>query len=225
MSGTIVGAGHASVGAFADTSEITWRAAHGTLEMLRFMLGARVVALFACEPGPRIAAPRLIASEGLTQAGLDLARELWAAAHASLAEGEPCGRDHPPALLLPCKDGRGVTGLAYVEGRGAFNRSRLPLLVPLSPVLARVLRRLGNPAAPLDDDGAAGDDVPGIDALQLQVLLERHEWNVSRVARVMGVTRMTVYNRLRRACIARQRVSKSASRCRREGSPDPVGGE
>jgi transcriptional regulator of acetoin/glycerol metabolism len=48
-----------------------------------------------------------------------------------------------------------------------------------------------------------------VDVAQLQVLLERNEWNVSRVARVVGVTRMTIYNRMRRAGIPRQRIPKT----------------
>jgi Bacterial regulatory protein, Fis family len=49
----------------------------------------------------------------------------------------------------------------------------------------------------------------------LRALLEDHEWNVSRVARVLGVTRMTIYNRLRRLGMERVRVFKTglARRC------------
>jgi transcriptional regulator with GAF, ATPase, and Fis domain len=40
---------------------------------------------------------------------------------------------------------------------------------------------------------------------QLLVLLERNDWNVARVARALGVTRATVYQRLARFEIPRQR--------------------
>jgi transcriptional regulator with GAF, ATPase, and Fis domain len=44
--------------------------------------------------------------------------------------------------------------------------------------------------------------------LQLLSLLERHEWNIAEVARLIGVTRRTVYMRLRSFGIDRKRVPK-----------------
>jgi transcriptional regulator of acetoin/glycerol metabolism len=44
--------------------------------------------------------------------------------------------------------------------------------------------------------------------LQLLSLLERHEWNIAEVARLMSVTRRTVYMRLRSFGIERRRVPK-----------------
>jgi len=44
---------------------------------------------------------------------------------------------------------------------------------------------------------------------KLLLLLNRNEWNIARVARMMGVTRRTVYLRLQRYNILRERVPKS----------------
>jgi transcriptional regulator of acetoin/glycerol metabolism len=44
---------------------------------------------------------------------------------------------------------------------------------------------------------------------RLVELLKRNEWNLARVARVLGVTRRTVYMRLKRYDIARQKVPKT----------------
>ena len=44
--------------------------------------------------------------------------------------------------------------------------------------------------------------------LQLLSLLERHEWNIAEVARLLSVTRRTVYMRLRSFGIDRKRVPK-----------------
>jgi len=44
--------------------------------------------------------------------------------------------------------------------------------------------------------------------LQLLSLLERHEWNIAEVARLLGVTRRTVYLRLRSFGIERKHVPK-----------------
>lgn len=43
----------------------------------------------------------------------------------------------------------------------------------------------------------------------LRELLERHEWNIARVAREMGNTRRTVYQRMERWGIFRKKVSKA----------------
>lgn len=47
------------------------------------------------------------------------------------------------------------------------------------------------------------------EAKSLCMLMEAHGWNLSRVARELGVTRMTIYNRLRRWGLTRKRVSKA----------------
>jgi len=44
--------------------------------------------------------------------------------------------------------------------------------------------------------------------LQLLTLLERNHWNIAHVARLLGVTRRTVYMRLRSFGIERRRVPK-----------------
>ena len=44
--------------------------------------------------------------------------------------------------------------------------------------------------------------------LQLLSLLERHEWNIAEVARLLKVTRRTVYMRLRSFGIERKHVPK-----------------
>ena len=47
---------------------------------------------------------------------------------------------------------------------------------------------------------------------KLLLLLNRNEWNIARVARLMGVTRRTIYLRLQRYNIPRERVPKSRQR-------------
>ncbi len=46
---------------------------------------------------------------------------------------------------------------------------------------------------------------------QLEGLLNRHEWKLSQVARVLGVSRLTVYKRMRRLGIERLRVLRAPS--------------
>jgi transcriptional regulator of acetoin/glycerol metabolism len=52
-------------------------------------------------------------------------------------------------------------------------------------------------------------DVPEQSRDRLVSLLHRNEWNIARVARVMGVTRRTIYLRLKRYGIDRQVVPRS----------------
>jgi DNA-binding NtrC family response regulator len=47
---------------------------------------------------------------------------------------------------------------------------------------------------------------------KLLLLLDRHDWNIARVARLMGITRRTVYLRLRRYGIPRERRYKTRTR-------------
>jgi transcriptional regulator of acetoin/glycerol metabolism len=47
-----------------------------------------------------------------------------------------------------------------------------------------------------------------VERRKLILLLDRHEWNVSRVARELGKTRSTVYHRLEALRIERKRVRK-----------------
>ena len=54
--------------------------------------------------------------------------------------------------------------------------------------------------------------VQDIEREKLLLLLNRNEWNIARVARLMGVTRRTVYLRLRRYNIPRERVLKTRIR-------------
>jgi len=58
-------------------------------------------------------------------------------------------------------------------------------------------------------DVAAGADAEEAERASLVVMPERNEWNLSRVARLLGVTRMTIYNRLRRLGVPRERTLKS----------------
>jgi hypothetical protein len=110
---------------------------------------------------------------------------------------------------------------------GARPRSVIGLRA-LSSVVATLLRRLRGDVDAVSDVDAThpADEAVPADALhavatlppartstlRLRVLLDENEWNIARVARILGVTRMTVYNRLRRQGVKRKRVPKSSRR-------------
>lgn len=174
-------------------------------------------ALFCGTRGGRLS---LETSRSLDQLALDLARREWGQAPEALAEGTPMYRQRLERsyLLLPCADGGLVSGLLYVELGLTSRRVPAAHLATFAGILGRALRtRAGLAPAPADPAPVveAGESLaPDAERENLVLLLERNEWNVSRVARLLGVTRMTVYNRLKRYKVPRERVRKTQRRAR-----------
>jgi hypothetical protein len=123
-------------------------------------------------------------------------------------------------LVVPLYVGRRLGALLYVDvsttpGRSESGGDQVDKMVQLSKVVARtVAASLARPNAPGTAEPQAWDHYiertppEEIERRRLVLLLERHEWNVARVARALGVTRATVYLRLRRHGIPRRRVPK-----------------
>ena len=61
----------------------------------------------------------------------------------------------------------------------------------------------------LIEDYLAGAKPAELERRQLLTILERSEWNLARAARIMGVTRATIYNRMERLGIERVKVPKT----------------
>jgi transcriptional regulator of acetoin/glycerol metabolism len=109
--------------------------------------------------------------------------------------------------LLPLMDGLELTGLLFIEG-GTSIEKKNPVVIALAAALkaARV-----HPARPHGwEENVAGSEV---ERRRLVAALEHHEWNIARVARLIGVTRRTVYLRLKRYSIDRRRVPKTFKPC------------
>lgn len=143
---------------------------------------------------------RLVYSQNLDQRSLEAAAAHWSAAAAALGSGMPRqGQTPRPYLLLPCLAGTRLQGVLYLE---CERRPRPAQSHVFGALLGEALSGLaGTPAQP-----ARSDPADEIEAKHLLGLLERNEWNVSRVARILGVTRMTLYGRLRRFGLVRRRV-------------------
>lgn len=187
--------------------------AEDVLELLLSLSLAERGALFARGGSGSLT---LEASRGLDQSALDLSRQEWARASESLLAGTPTYRQrHDRAyLLLPCTDGGVVVGLLYVELGAGCRRVPASHLSTFAGILGRALQVRAGAAASLAQGEGFGAP-PDAERENLVLLLERHEWNVSRVARLLGVTRMTVYNRMRRLDVPRERVRKSRTRAAR----------
>jgi DNA-binding CsgD family transcriptional regulator len=143
--------------------------------------------------------------------------EIWLSAGLSLgavAELPVRWADHREALIA----GRSVveSGFALLPAMlGDEMVAALYLAQPegLAVSEARVFGAAIAQAVQASEAGAVARPVPSLSPteetrLQLLSLLERHEWNIAEVARLLGVTRRTVYLRLRSFGIERKHVPK-----------------
>jgi GAF domain-containing protein len=197
------------------------------LEVVMALVNGRSAGVFAtCDE--RLT---LFASRGIDQFGLDAVDAIWRRAKDALRDGEPvyvpdCLLDQdlapvaaggPASLaIFPVLDAGELIALLYLDSaEPRFCEAKdVERLARFSAILARAVR----PEHDTASRGATGWEaylertpVEDIERQKLLLLLNRNEWNIARVARLMGVTRRTIYLRLRRYDIPRERVSKSRS--------------
>jgi hypothetical protein len=139
--------------------------------------------------------------------------ELWGRHEKALRNGRPAGRDS--LKLLPLLDGADLVGAVYVEGANGDTARIKPFLA----VLARAVLAATDPEALR----AFGADLLGVGVERSKreitlASLRQHEWNISRVARELGLTRRTIYLRLGRWGVNRERVPKTPRRAAEEGA-------
>ena len=205
------------------------RLAERTLEVVMSLLNGRAGAVFTCG-GEEIT---LFASRGIDQAVLDMVPVAWAAQKEALRRGETFyvpdrGSDRRlPAVLLerpgpasfvisPVLEDESLLALLYVDSQEPHfcDTHDLERLSKFSRIVAKSVQDTAS-ARPM---GGTADSweaylertpVEDMEREKLLLLLNRNEWNIARVARMMGVTRRTVYLRLQRYNIPRERVPKS----------------
>jgi hypothetical protein len=139
-------------------------------------------------------------SAGLSLAGLAELPVRWADHARSLAAG--CAVVEAGFALLPAMLGSEMVAAVYLaQPEGAsLGDTRV-----FGTAIAQAVR-----ASDETDSGRRAAEVrPAEEArLQLFSLLERNDWNIAHVARLLGVTRRTVYMRLRSFGIERRHVPK-----------------
>lgn len=180
--------------------------AQADLAAMRVLTQARAWAFFAIGDS----GARLLASDKIDRCCLDavvtLAGTHGAPALAALAH--EAADDSPRSRLLLAFPHAGPRdhGLLYLEGPPAHVPLGL-LLNLLGRELEALLRlNVGTPTAvlaPVETAATTGEPEA------LRALLEQHEWSVARVARLLGVTRMTVYNRMRRYGVLRTKLEET----------------
>lgn len=211
-------------------TEDSERLGERTLEVVMALVNGRSAGVFGtCDE--RLT---LLASRGIDQYVLDAADAIWLRGKDDLRRGRAiyvpdCRSDGAlaavtpggPASLavLPVIDRETLVAVLYVDSAQPYfcEGNDLERLVKFSTLLARAVR----PDAESDaaSSGGAGwqaylerTSVEDIEREKLVLLLNRNEWNIARVARLMGVTRRTIYLRLQRYNIPRERVYKSRLR-------------
>lgn len=209
------------------------RLAGRSLDVLLSLTSGRSAAVFSCEEG-RLT---LFASRGIDQHVLDGVDGVWSRLAASLRDGEavyvaerksevrlpkPAEPGGPASLVVaPVHADERLVGLVYIdsleprfctphdlERLAKFGRIFAKALTDVEPAEERVQGRL----AAAWDSYLERTPVDDIEREKLLLLLNRNEWNIARVARLMGVTRRTIYLRLARYNVPRERVRKTRGR-------------
>lgn len=175
-------------------------------------LGGLCAALFGVSEGGR---PRLVVANAVSQLDLDQAARLRATHQAQLDAGETVCLNSAGALyLVPILDPQFV-GLLYVklerrlsaELEGELRRlAKLAVIALRGDASERVQNRAENEAylRHMSEDDLLRD--------KMLLALNEHEWNIARVARLLGLNRRTIYLRLERWGLARRRIVKGTKR-------------
>jgi hypothetical protein len=175
------------------------RSAETALSQVLKHVRATGAGLFRLMEGRRIG---LFASHGLDQEDLDRAHEAWRDASESILAGHALTEES--FTLVPL--GAGPEGVLYVGAADTFRltaRASDALRV-LEPFLLAALEAEPDEGSPIDDY-LRTTPPEQVEREQLTLVLRANGWNISGVARAMGVTRVTIYQRMQRLGIPRER--------------------
>jgi len=207
------------------------RLAERTLEVITSLTNGRSGAVFACNDGSIM----LFASRAIDQYALDAIKGAWASQAEVFSRGESfyvpewaterripleVTKGGPASFaVVPAFDGERLVGLIYVDSLDPHfcEEHDISRLQKFSRIIAKAICESsseGQRPTPADawETYLERTPVEDMEREKLLLLLNRNEWNIARVARLMGVTRRTVYLRLQRYNIPRERVPKTRPR-------------
>ena len=207
------------------------RLAERTLDVIMSLTNGRSGAVFARE-GDGL---HLFASRSIDQHVLNASQAVWSRHADALQRGEtfyvsdwatdrrvpaPSGRGGPASFaVVPTFEGDELIALLYVDSLDPHfcEEHDLARLQKFSRIIAKAVRESSTEGVPVSPTNVwetylERTPVEDMEREKLLLLLNRNEWNIARVARLMGVTRRTVYLRLQRYNIPRERVPKSRPR-------------
>jgi hypothetical protein len=210
------------------------RLAERTLEIVLSLGSGRSGAVFTCtDSGDGV---NLFASRGVNQAVLDIMPAVWENEGESLRQGQtlyvsdraterriplPPAESSGPAsfAVVPVFEDESLVELLYVDGGEPhfLDAHDLERLGKFSRIIAKAVTD-GASRGPARRSAESWEaylertPVEDIEREKLLLLLNRNEWNIARVARLMSVTRRTIYLRLQRYGIPRERVPRTRLR-------------
>ena len=211
------------------------RLAERTLEVIMSLLNGRSAAVFTRE-GDKL---NLFASRGIDQSALDSLQGVWSRFRETFDKGGtfyvperetdnrlPRSADRNGAAsfaVVPVANGEDVIALVYVDSHDPHFCSAhdLERMGKFSRIIAKAVTETGTVRHQSQSRAEAWETylertpVEDMEREKLLLLLNRNEWNIARVARLMGVTRRTIYLRLQRYNIPRERVPKTRLRAAR----------
>jgi hypothetical protein len=153
----------------------------------------------------------LVVAGRIDQAGIDRVQAAWTSESERLRDGRPTLA--PTYCVWPLESENG-TPLIYLGGSIPIQEVRKGIAELGSMIEnAMVLERAGKEAnSAAIESFLAATPRGAVERRQLLTHLNLHEWNLSRVARAAGVTRATIYQRMRRYNIARLRIRKTKAK-------------
>ena len=208
------------------------RLAERTLEVIMALLNGRSGAVFTRD-GDKL---NLFASRGIDQHALDSLHAVWSRHRDGFQAGETFyvpERETDPRLpkdserggaasfaVVPVQSDDELLALVYVDSLDPHFCSAhdLERMGKFSRIIAKAVtdegpsRHHGQSRADAWETYLERTPVEDMEREKLLLLLNRNEWNIARVARLMGVTRRTIYLRLQRYNIPRERVPKTRVR-------------
>jgi transcriptional regulator with GAF, ATPase, and Fis domain len=210
------------------------RLAERTLDVLISLNNGRSGAVFSREDDRMT----LFASRGIDQHVLDAVETIWTRYRDSLSKGETfyvperladrrldkkfaAERSGPTSLaIVPVFEGESLVALLYVDSLDPhfLTVADLERLKKFTRIVAKAVGDSSTHDERVQERAEAWENylertpVEDLEREKLLLLLNRNEWNIARVARLMGVTRRTIYLRLQRYNIPRERIRKSQLR-------------
>lgn len=209
------------------------RLAERTLEVVMSLNNGRSGAVFSRD-GDKVT---LYASRGIDQHVLDAINTVWSRYRETFEKGEvfyapdrttdprlPKGRERvgPSSFaVVPVFSGEDMVALLYVDSLDPHfcTAHDLERLEKFSRIVAKAVTDTSSqPERSTANRAEAWETylertpVEDMEKEKLLLLLNRNEWNIARVSRLMGVTRRTIYLRLQRYNIPRERVPKTRLR-------------
>ena len=205
------------------------RLAERTLEVIMSLLNGRSGAVFTRE-GDKL---NLFASRGIDQHVLDSLQAVWSRFRETFDKGDtfyvperesdtrlPRDGGHAGVAsfaVVPVSNGEELLALVYVDSLDPHFCSAhdLERMGKFSRIVAKAVTETGPMRQQAQSRAEAWETylertpVEDMEREKLLLLLNRNEWNIARVARLMGVTRRTIYLRLQRYNIPRERVPKT----------------